>query len=114
MPQQFTGFQLLYQDRANSDPKMFEILKKIEFCLQYLYNAVNQNENSLLHRGVIPKINTDAGLSESQLKDDGTNLFINNVPAASGTIIIPKLTGGGANGSIQVTEGLITAFVNPT
>lgn len=32
----------------------------------------------------------------------------------SGTITIPKLTGGGTNGSITVTGGIITAFVNPT
>lgn len=32
----------------------------------------------------------------------------------TGTIVIPKLTGGGANGSITVTKGIITAFANPT
>lgn len=34
--------------------------------------------------------------------------------AVSGTINLAKLTTGGANGSITVTNGLITGFVNPT
>lgn len=32
----------------------------------------------------------------------------------NGTINLAKLTGGGTNGSITVTNGLITGFVNPT
>lgn len=33
---------------------------------------------------------------------------------ASGTVTLAKITGGGANGSLTVVNGLITAIVNPT
>jgi hypothetical protein len=36
------------------------------------------------------------------------------VGGASGTITLAKLTGGGSNGSITVSNGIITAFTNPT
>lgn len=32
----------------------------------------------------------------------------------NGTIVIPKLTGPGLDGSITVENGLITSFTNPT
>lgn len=49
-----------------------------------------------------------------------TGLNITNWNAAlqpnsiSGTLTIPKLTSNGTNGSITFTNGLITAFINPT
>lgn len=33
---------------------------------------------------------------------------------ATGTVPLAKITGGGANGSLTVTKGIITAIVNPT
>lgn len=42
-------------------------------------------------------------------------LFATNTTAGvSGTISLASLTSGGAQGSITVTDGLITGFVNPT
>jgi hypothetical protein len=34
--------------------------------------------------------------------------------AASATITIPKLTSTGSNGSITITNGMVTGYVNPT
>lgn len=33
---------------------------------------------------------------------------------ATGTVTLAKITGGGANGSLTVTKGIITAITNPT
>ncbi len=35
-------------------------------------------------------------------------------PGISVTVTIPKLTGGGANGSIVVQDGIVTKVVQPT
>ncbi len=35
-------------------------------------------------------------------------------PGISATVTIPKLTGGGTNGSIIVQDGIITKVVQPT
>jgi hypothetical protein len=43
-----------------------------------------------------------------------TYLYLQMNKGASGTIPLAKLTGGGSNGSITVSSGLITAFVAPT
>jgi hypothetical protein len=45
---------------------------------------------------------------------DAPEFSKNGSAGASGTITVPKLTTGGATGSITVSGGIITAFVNPT
>lgn len=35
-------------------------------------------------------------------------------PGITGTVTLAKITGGGANGSLTFTKGIITAVTNPT
>jgi hypothetical protein len=44
---------------------------------------------------------------------NATGYEVGGVTGVSGTITIPKLTSMGSNGSITVTNGIITAFTNP-
>ena len=51
----------------------------------------------------------------------GQRLIVSNgVPSwsleegASGTVTLAKITGGGANGSLTVVNGIITSITNPT
>lgn len=55
-------------------------------------------------------------LSQPAFSDISGNLATSQLPTAgvSGTINLAALTGGGTTGTITVTNGLITAFVNPT
>jgi hypothetical protein len=43
-----------------------------------------------------------------------SNLYLLMGQSFTGTITIPKLTGGGSNGSITVSGGLVTKVVQPT
>lgn len=41
--------------------------------------------------------------------------WFNQASLTATTIVIPKLTGGGSNGSVTVNEnGIVTGFVQPT
>lgn len=53
-------------------------------------------------------------MQANQNATDVATILAKLAAGASGTITLAKLTGGGSNGSITVTGGIITAFVNPT
>lgn len=52
----------------------------------------------------------DLGALNTQLQ--GVDVIL--APGISGTVTLAKLTGGGANGSLTFTKGIITKVVNPT
>ena len=43
-----------------------------------------------------------------------TSIYLQMTQAASGTVVLAKITGGGSNGSLTFVNGLITAFVAPS
>lgn len=59
---------------------------------------------------------TDNGVDKVQVTGsiNATSYRVGAVAGASGTISLAKLTSTGANGSITVSGGIITAFTNPT
>ena len=69
-------------------------------------------------------INIDPVLYRTKFIDESTGLMnrvwvrffqqLATETGASGSITLAKLTSTGTNGSITVTNGVITAFTNPT
>lgn len=61
---------------------------------------------TVLKNGLVSDINTSPTCTAKTLVASGVGI--------SGTIDLAAITGGGTVGSITVTDGIITAFVNPT
>ena len=73
--------------------------------LKMIYTGLNQHDTA---------ISTLAGNSSSQ---SGSNSGSTNTPTgggANGNVTLAALTTGGTQGSLTISNGLITAFTNPT
>lgn len=81
--------------------------------LNVAVNAINGVQDSV--QADQPANEVFAGpASGSPQKATFRSLVAQDFPGVSGTILLAKLTGGGTNGSITVSHGIITAFTNPT
>jgi hypothetical protein len=67
--------------------------------------------------GSIAGNNGDIGTLNNELTATNSNVTAIQAilhPGITGTVTLAKLTGGGTNGSLTFTKGIITAFVSPT
>lgn len=60
------------------------------------------------------KVSSDLDIGGKNALKGLTALTSQLSQGASGTIVIPKLTGPGTNGAVTVVKGIITKIVNPT
>jgi hypothetical protein len=85
--------------------------------VSYLVSISNKTNSTQQTRRRINQ--TVSAVSEAQTSVNTANTNISEIQGQlasgfSGTVPLAKLTGGGANGSITVQNGLITAVVEPT
>lgn len=76
-----------------------------------LVSTVNDAIGSIAgNNGDIGTLAGEIAANTAAIKTINTTL----APGITGTVTLAKLTGGGANGSLTFTKGLITAKVDPT
>jgi hypothetical protein len=76
-----------------------------------LVSTVNDAIGSIAgNNGDIGTLSNEIAANTASIKTINTTL----ATGITGTVALAKLTGGGTNGSLTFTKGLITAFVAPT
>ena len=83
--------------------------------LKYLQSFLSKPKNADAIKG--KKISSDTIIDGQVLiYDKATNLWkpITIFSGITTTVTLAKLTGGGSNGSLTITKGIITAVTNPT
>jgi hypothetical protein len=76
-----------------------------------LVSTVNDSIGSIGdNTGDLGTLSTEIAANTTAIKTINTTL----ATGITGTVALAKLTGGGTNGSLTFTKGLITAFLAPT